>query len=537
MRKTRFTHLRLTLAATTALLAVLLLGAVLAVALPSPEPLAQAQPTPDLLPQRAVAGGSGAGLREAPGGPVIETLPLATAVWITGRTADNTWLQVRLEEDDSTGWVSGDELVAFGLKLVPVLDVPVQTVAEEGAAETGAENAPAETSALTARVNTGGRNLNLRQGPGTQFGIVGSARPGQTLTLVGRDAAGDWLLVKVPASEAVAWAAARYLDVDGKVAGLPETDQRSTARVVRSASAPAPARKTGGLTGKLVFQTSSGGPILVYDLKTGGVRQLTTGMHPAISPDGRTVAFIRDGGGDSGLYLIGIDGSNERRIFIAGQLRTPAWSPDGSRIVFSRITGQTQCRDVGYGMCLPDSPWLVQFPLRVTEVRGLSSVDANGGSFTDLPSDRQAYAPDWGVNGVVYQSQSGLQITNDGPGATSHPLLTDARYRDPAWRPDGSSVAFVSLEKDHREIFRVNPDGSGMVALTHPGDFIENPRAIQHVAPAWSPDGKHIVYLSDADGDWALYVMDANGGNQRKLPIKTAIDYQFQGEQVVDWGR
>jgi dipeptidyl aminopeptidase/acylaminoacyl peptidase len=350
--------------------------------------------------------------------------------------------------------------------------------------------------------------------------------------VVGRDEQGDWLLVTLPGGEDVAWAAARYLDLSGDdPAGLPVTNRLSQARVVSGARGYKPST---GLSGTLVFQTASGGPIMVYDLASGTLRQLTTGLDPAISPDGQTVAFIRDGGGDSGLYLIGIDGGNERRIFIESKLRTPAWSPDGAHIAFSRVAGQDTCRAVGHGICLPDAPWLGQFPLRVFDVRRLSQVDATGGSFSDIPSEKQAFAPDWGDDGIVYQSQAGIQLAR---GDDSRPILLDGRYSDPVWRPDSSAIAFVSLEKDHREIFRVNSDGSGLIALTHPGDFIEDPRALQHVAPAWSPDGGHIVYLSDESGDWALYVMDADGGNARKLPIDATTDYQFQGEQVVDWGR
>ena len=499
-------------------------------ALPAPE--VHSQEAIDPLPQRAVAGGEGARLLKAPGGAALETLPLATAMWVTGRTADDAWLQVELE-DGRAGWVSGDEVVVFGLELVPVLDVQIQHAPTPA---TSSQEKSSEAVRLSARVNSGRRNLNLRRGPAITYGIVGVAKNGQELKAIGRDATGDWLLVALPGQEGeVAWAAARYLDVDGDPAGLPVSDRLSRARIVRSAAGYN--ASSAGLAGKLVFQTSSGGPIMVYDLASGDMRQLTNGMHPAISPDGKTVAFIRDDGGDAGLWLIGMDAGNERRIFSATQLRTPAWSPDGARIVFSRVTGQDTCRDVGHGICLPDAPWLGQFPLKVFDVRHLSRVNANGGDFMDIPSEKQAYAPDWGKDGIVYQSQSGLQITKDGSDSANRPLLTDGRYQDPVWRPDGSSIAFVSLEKDHREIFRVQPDGSGMIALTHPGDFIEYPRAIQHVAPAWSPDGKHIVYLSDADGDWALYVMDADGQNQRKLPISIPITYAYQGEQVVDWGR
>ncbi|NOX60964.1 MAG: SH3 domain-containing protein, partial [Chloroflexi bacterium] len=486
-----------------------------------------AEPTAAFSRQRAVAGGAGAGLRESPGGPVQEVLPLATAMWVIGRTFDNAWLQVELD-DGRAGWVDASEVAAFGLERVPALDVAVLV---ETQATTVATQPADPTVNLIARVRTDGRRLNLRRGPGTKYGVVGVAENGSTLTVLGRNKSGDWLLVALPGQEDdIAWVAARFLAFDGDVTALPESDRLSAARIIARGGSTS-------LKGKLVFQTASGGPIMVYDLVAGRSRQLTTGMDPAISPDGETVAFIRDNGGDAGLYLIDMDGSNERRIFTQSKLRAPAWSPDGRWIAFSRVVGQDSCREVGPGLCMPDNPWLGQFPLRVYDVRGLSRVDVNGGSFRDLPSDKQAFAPDWGDRGIIYQSQAGLQITDDAPDATSTAFLNDFRYRDPAWRPDGGAALFVNADKDHREIYRANADGSGVTPLTQPPDIIFHPRPVQHVAPAWSPDGEHIVFLSDLDGDWAFYVMTADGRNQRRLPIQTPITYRFQGEQVVDWGR
>ena len=53
----------------------------------------------------------------------------------------------------------------------------------------------------------------------------------------------------------------------------------------------------------------------------------------------------------------------------------------------------------------------------------------------------------------------------------------------------------------------------------------------------WSPDGRSIAFLSDRSGKWAVWVMDANGANQRMLPIDVPIEYRNQGEQMLSWGR
>ncbi|MDH4136390.1 MAG: hypothetical protein OEW09_06700, partial [Anaerolineae bacterium] len=46
--------------------------------------------------------------------------------------------------------------------------------------------------------------------------------------------------------------------------------------------------------------------------------------------------------------------------------------------------------------------------------------------------------------------------------------------------------------------------------------------------PAWSPDGRSIALLSDRDGAWAIWVMNADGSNQRKL-------FNLDGTLGPDW--
>jgi hypothetical protein len=70
---------------------------------------------------------------------------------------------------------------------------------------------------------------------------------------------------------------------------------------------------------------------------------------------------------------------------------------------------------------------------------------------------------------------------------------------------------------------------------------------VNNVSPAWSPDSRHIAFFTDRNGKWELCVMDADGSNQRPMPVlsrvegfETALDglpieYGFVAERMVSW--
>jgi Tol biopolymer transport system component len=315
--------------------------------------------------------------------------------------------------------------------------------------------------------------------------------------------------------------------------------------LLQLALAPAAAAsKTSGLTGTLVFQDHNGGTIYLYDLAGKKLKALTEGYDPALSPDGSTVAFIRYGG-EQGLYLIDANGMNERRIYGGSRdLRAPSWSPDGSYIVFSRVNGEDRCRQMG-PRCVPDRPGLEDFPLVIVDKRDLSRVNTDGGDFQDIPTMETANAPDWNTAGIVYAAAEGLQITAEAPNSATRSLLDARNYsaQDPDWQPNGGRIVFQRKEGTHWEIFAVNPDGSGLTALTRPVSVLVETLP-QNVSPAWSPDGSSIVYLSNRDaknsaGAWRLWVMNADGSNQRLLDPdvlgKIEFDYETSADQMVGW--
>ena len=147
----------------------------------------------------------------------------------------------------------------------------------------------------------------------------------------------------------------------------------------------------------------------------------------------------------------------------------------------------------------------------------------------------------WNEAGIVYQAKPGLEITEDTPDGRTRSVQHDGWDWDPDWQPGGGRIVYQSKEGSHWEIWSINPDGSGVFALTHPETTLVD-QLPSNVAPAFSPDGQNIVYLSNRTedeeaGPWRLWVMDNGGGNKRPLPIDITIDYGFSSDQVASWAQ
>lgn len=317
----------------------------------------------------------------------------------------------------------------------------------------------------------------------------------------------------------------------------------------------------------IVFQTSTGGPIYAVDPDGANLRYLTTGLDPALSPDGQWLTFARwetsQDGALGSLWLINVNGTGERVIMNnVHNPRTPVWSPDGSQIVLSfqdggRVNYERRCSsrrpphnaidiDVkrtedGLEFCytlLPDPHW------------SLRLVDVATGQYQGLPGDLYSLSPTWdplNSQHLIYDGERGL-VNLDMEKRLTSAFTDDFNDHSPVYSPDGSKLAVTHRQAEHWEIHLLNADGGGRVQLTGTSYITWAMQALNgdafysynNASPTWSPDGSQLAFLTDRSGRWEIWVMNVDGTEQRALfPPGTldGIPLQYNGvdEQMIAW--
>jgi TolB protein len=246
-------------------------------------------------------------------------------------------------------------------------------------------------------------------------------------------------------------------------------------------------------SGEIAFESNQTGnwEIFLLDLRTGAARNLTKhpadDLSPAWSPDGSKLVFSSDRNGDNQpeLYVMEADGSKVQRVSTSSNgYRNAGWSPDGGALVVSLGFGQMYVMNSDGS----DERWL-----------------AYGFSPSFSPDGRWVlYSADTRTNpnsDVFLYDTAQRQITN----LTANP----ANDWGAVWSPDGTRIAFVSSRAGRSRIYTMNLDGKDVRSITTQG--------ANDLSPGWSPDGWQIVYTSGENGNTQLYVIDADGSNPHPI--------------------
>jgi Tol biopolymer transport system component len=212
-------------------------------------------------------------------------------------------------------------------------------------------------------------------------------------------------------------------------------------------------------------------------------RALAEEFSPAWSPDGTQIAFSRFVGTRFQVFVMNADGTDAKQLTFGDSAATgAAWSPDGRRIAFTRCA--VSC--------------------------DIYVMNADGGAVRRLtrgaaPGDE---SPTWSPDGrvIAFADIDGIFAIAASGGPWRR--LTDGPADDanPSWSPDGAEIAFDgSRGLFNGDIYDVDATGSSVRAVTDSAALDSH--------PSWSPDGASIAFMRKARKvtQARLWVMNANG--------------------------
>ncbi|MBS0263268.1 MAG: PD40 domain-containing protein [Planctomycetes bacterium] len=211
--------------------------------------------------------------------------------------------------------------------------------------------------------------------------------------------------------------------------------------------------------------------------------QTKTEFEPALSPDGQVLAYIQSRGNLSLALMI-----HDSRTGKAAEVppgggfsgpRSPAISPDGTRILFS-YPEQGRQRIYSVNTEAKDQQILI---------------DSDGvNNWPDFSPDGQR---------IVFAStrDDDYEIYTAAANGQDVRRLTFSPRQDvrPRFSPDGTRIAFMSSRDGNYEIYVMQADGSHVQRVT------SNPESDDY--PAWHPDGKQLLIISERNGRHDLYLI------------------------------
>ncbi|HEY3826517.1 MAG TPA: amidohydrolase family protein [Bryobacteraceae bacterium] len=245
--------------------------------------------------------------------------------------------------------------------------------------------------------------------------------------------------------------------------------------------------------------------IWVVDLATGKLTQKTSAdadeFEPAWSPDGASIAFV-SGAGANGTVIRAVDGSGATRDLVkatpGSRINSPSWSPDGKQVAYIELAAN-KSRLMISGKAISPGDDVFPFPA------------------TWLSGDKLFYAG----NGKIQVTETGSRETSQIPFEAQFTLHRPSYQRkkfdldskaehtvkgivSPALSPDGKRIVFEALNQ-----LWLMEIGGKPVALTNDKYYKED--------PAWSPDGKSIAYSSDKAGTEDIYILDVNTKTEKRV--------------------
>ncbi len=244
--------------------------------------------------------------------------------------------------------------------------------------------------------------------------------------------------------------------------------------------------------------------LVKVDVATGQRQFLTSNpmedeTSPALSPDGKTLAFIGWTTSHGDIYLMPSDGGGTPRKLTETGEGILAWTPDGREIVYnSRRPGLSRIEVTG------------------GEPRPVTSSAASLG----IPAiARHGNILAYVVN-ELNQNLWRIDLKGASPGSAAEPVRLESSIRqqwDPSYSPDGHRLAFGSNRSGSDQIWVSDAQGGGAVQITHFEDSRPG-------CPRWSPDGATIAFNAAPNMNSDIFAVRSDGGEPRRITIHPMAD-------------
>lgn len=257
----------------------------------------------------------------------------------------------------------------------------------------------------------------------------------------------------------------------------------------------------------IVFYSERGesnGDILMMNADGSGLTSLVQNPaddgSPAVSPDGRRLAFDSDRDGNFEIYVVNFDKTQLKRL-TKNPARdvSPAWSPDTKTIAFMSDRATPGKGFDVYTMAAADG----------THVERLTTTGSSWFPQFSPDGKKLAFHVGRDVNVLDLTTKVMTPLTED---------PDNGMY--PSWSPDGQQIAFMSWRNGRTQIFTMTADGKDQKPLV----TLASGSAID---PRWSPDGRHIVFVQvpeatpespqDSKLPRAIYTVEIASGKVTRL--------------------
>jgi len=259
---------------------------------------------------------------------------------------------------------------------------------------------------------------------------------------------------------------------------------------------------------RIVFHSDRTGNSEIYRIAADGSNEIQlTNNHaddsfPSWSPDGESILFQSNRNDADAIYVMNADGTNQRRIPNTDNGRYAKWSHDGRYVAFfARRDGNTDIMIVDVDGSHPRN---LTTHFATDETPSWSKDGARLAFQSDRndprPGDRTS--DEWNFNFGIFT------IAADG-GDVREITGVETNDENPSISPTGHQIVYQSYI-----------DGGLAIAVVDVRTLqkrILTDLAHVNASPAWSNDGSKIVFDSNRDGNFEMFTMDADGSNQRQL--------------------